>query len=102
MVVARFFVVFFVALLAACEQNASDPTRDDFLQIKAGLSMDDVHTLPGKPDKVDKASVGKLRSASETWPGRDQRLVVQYFNNEVKFTRLEPLQDTAPAAGTAG
>lgn len=97
---ARFFVVVFVGLLAACEQGVLGPTQEDFKQVKAGMSRQQVHDLLGQPDQVDSASIGSLSGTSEMWKGEDHRLSVQYLNGEVKYTDIEPLEEQPQAQET--
>lgn len=108
-IIARFFVVVFVGLLAACEQGVLGPTQEDFRQVKAGMSRDQVHDLLGDPDEVDSASIGSLSGTAEIWRGEAHRLSVQYLNGEVKYTDIEPLteapgdeQATQESPATAG
>lgn len=96
--IARFVVVIFVGLLGACEQGILGPTQEDFRQVQAGMSRDQVHDLLGKPDEVDSASIGSLSGTAETWRGEEHRLSVQYLNGEVKYTDIEPLDGDATTA----
>lgn len=99
---ARFFVVVFVGLLAACEQGILGPTQEDFRQVKAGMSREQVHDLLGDPDQVDSASIGSLSGTAEIWQGEAHRLSVQYLNGEVKYTDIEPVQESPAGEQPAG
>lgn len=97
---ARFFVVVFVGLLAACEQGVLGPTLEDFRQVQAGMSRQQVHDLLGEPDQVDSASIGSLSGTAEVWRGPEHRLSVQYLNEEVKYTDIEPVKSDAADTAT--
>lgn len=92
---ARFCVVVFVGLLAACEQGVLGLDQEDFQQVKAGMSREQVHDLLGEPDLVDSASIGSLSGTAEIWRGDEHRLSVQYLNDEVKYTDIEPVEAEA-------
>lgn len=62
----------------------------DVSRISTGMSPEQVHTLLGEPHQVIRGSVGEYTGTSEMWYTADTIITVQYLNNEVKLTTLQP------------
>ena len=77
------------ALMAGC----SKVDERDVSRINTGMSPEQVHDLLGVPHQVIRGSVGEYTGTSEMWYTKDTIITVQYLNNEVKLTTLQPRSD---------
>src|SRR5690606_2225606 len=62
----------------------------DVSRISTGMSPEQVHKLLGEPHQVIRGSVGEYTGTSEMWYTAEAIITVQYLNNEVKLTTLQP------------
>jgi len=62
----------------------------DVSRISTGMSPEQVHKLLGEPHQVIRGSVGEYTGTSEMWYTAETIITVQYLNNEVKLTTLQP------------
>jgi len=65
-------------------------------RITTGMSPEQVHKLLGEPHQVIRGSVGEYTGTSEMWYTADTIITVQYLNNEVKLTTLQPRSGQTP------
>lgn len=68
----------------------------DASRISTGMSPEQVHRLLGDPHQVIRGRIGEYTGTSEMWYTDDSIITVQYLNNEVKLTTLQP-RGTTPA-----
>lgn len=67
--------------------------ESDVSRISTGMAPEQVHALLGEPHQVMRGNVGEYTGTSEVWYTKDTIITVQYLNNEVKLTTLQPRSD---------
>ena len=75
--------------------GCSELDEQDVSRISTGMSPEQVHALLGTPHQVIRGSVGEYTGTSEVWYAADSVITVQYLNNEVKLTTLQPRNSQA-------
>lgn len=76
--------------------SCSKVNERDVSRINTGMSPEQVHGLLGQPHQVIRGSVGEYTGTSEMWYTVDTIITVQYLNNEVKLTTLQPRNSPPP------
>lgn len=71
-------------LVAAC----SPVTAENYAEVRAGMSRDEVYDILGKPDEVTGGGVGQLTFSSEIWNGRKQTISVTFSGDTVALKSI--------------
>lgn len=59
--------------------------QENFDKIKAGMGYDEVIKILGEPTETGKVGLAGLTATTATWESKDGKVVIQFFNNEVKL-----------------
>jgi hypothetical protein len=85
-----------VLVIVLTMTGCSNVDERDVSRISTGMSPEQVHKLLGSPHQVIRGSVGEYTGTSEMWYTADTIITVQYLNNEVKLTTLQPRSGQVP------
>lgn len=78
------------ALLVACGSRIN---QDNFDQIQAGMTLEEVKSILGKPDESSSASFGTISGGTATWKHDDSVITVQFVNNKVQYKQFTNNKD---------
>ena len=78
-------LIFAAVFLTGC----SDPiSRDNYEQIKTGMSQEEVFSLLGEPNEFESVELGELSGGTARWIGSEHMISVTFTNEKAAFKRF--------------